>query len=59
MGASLLNSPILISFVTVGELLKWAQVRSWGPDRRAELARWLDPFPVIQSNWAVSAAWRS
>lgn len=29
----------------MGKLLKWAEVRSWGVQRRAELDRWLAPIP--------------
>jgi len=28
-----------ITFVTVGELMKWRVLRSWGPSRTDELAR--------------------
>jgi hypothetical protein len=31
----------LITFVTFGELAKWAEIRNWGERRRGELAAWL------------------
>ena len=31
----------LITFVTFGELAKWAEIRNWGQRRREELTSWL------------------
>ena len=31
----------LITFVTFGELAKWAEIRNWGQRRREELTNWL------------------
>ena len=36
-----------LTFVTVGELSKWAQVRAWGDIRRARLDGWIAARPVI------------
>jgi toxin FitB len=30
-----------ITFVTLGELARWATMRQWGDPRRADLTRWL------------------
>jgi len=57
VATSLVNTTIVISFVTVGELLKWAEARSWGQRRREDLYRWLGPVPVLHGNRAVAAAW--
>lgn len=38
--ARLAGQGVCITFVTVGELAKWASVRSWGPRRRADLTQW-------------------
>jgi predicted nucleic acid-binding protein len=46
-----------VTFVTVGELWKWAEIRAWGPDRRDELARWLGERLVLPSANAVSRRW--
>lgn len=35
-----LGARVWLSFVTVGELWKWAEVRSWGGRRRDELEAW-------------------
>ena len=48
---------IALSFVTVGELLKWAEARAWGTPRRAELDRWLAPIPVVPVDRDVCAQW--
>jgi predicted nucleic acid-binding protein len=47
----------LITFVTFGELTKWAEVRHWGPYRREELAGWLSGIPVLPGDEAVGAVW--
>ncbi|MCZ7439175.1 type II toxin-antitoxin system VapC family toxin [Micromonospora sp. WMMC241] len=38
--ARLTGRTLGITFVTLGELTKWTVVRSWGPRRLADLARW-------------------
>lgn len=52
---SLIGTTVTLSFVIVGELLKWAEARSWGAARRAELDRWLDPIPVLLVDREVCA----
>lgn len=40
--AQLLNGKVIcVTFVTVGELHKWAEIRSWGRRTRDELEAWL------------------
>ena len=46
--ARLLGAVPVVSFVTVGELRKWAEMRSWG---------WLRDRPVIDSTVEVSNIW--
>jgi len=46
-----------LSFVTVGELEKWAEVRSWGARSRGALDRWISRRPVIDSDKNVSRIW--
>lgn len=57
VATSLVDATITISFVTAGELLKWAEVRSWGQRRRDELDHWLGPIPVLPGNRTVAAVW--
>ncbi|MHB8669150.1 MAG: PIN domain-containing protein [Acidimicrobiales bacterium] len=54
---ALVGATLIVSFVTVGELMKWAEVRSWGHRRREELGRWLDPIPVLPGDRVVAATW--
>lgn len=51
------GAAIAVSFVTVGELHKWAERRSWGPRSRAELGEWLDEVTVIDTDDEVSRIW--
>ncbi len=41
LAARLIGREPLITFVTFGELAKWAEIRNWGQHRREELANWL------------------
>ena len=36
-----------LTFVTIGELSKWAQGRAWGEVRRARLEGWIAARPMI------------
>jgi predicted nucleic acid-binding protein len=47
----------LITFVTFGELAKWAEIRHWGTHRRKELAEWLSGVPVLPGDEAVGTVW--
>lgn len=46
-----------ISFITQGELTKWAERRHWGARRRERIAQWLDRVPVIHSSDVVTRVW--
>ena len=48
-----------ITFVTVGELMKWRVLRSWGPSRTDELARWRQHVGVLAYDEAVAGKWAS
>jgi predicted nucleic acid-binding protein len=54
---TLIGATLVVSFVTVGELMKWAEVRGWGQRRRDELGRWLGPIPVLPGDRLVAATW--
>lgn len=47
----------LVTFVTLGELTKWAEIRHWGRRSREELARWLSGVPVLPGVEEVAATW--
>ena len=40
----LLGAQIGITFITLGELTRWATLRQWGPTRPAELDAWLTAY---------------
>jgi predicted nucleic acid-binding protein len=46
-----------ITFVTVGELMKWRVLRSWGPSRTDELARWRQDVGVLAYDEAAADKW--
>jgi predicted nucleic acid-binding protein len=57
LATRLIGRQPLITFVTFGELAKWAEVRHWGTRRRNELADWLSGIPALPGDEAVAATW--
>jgi toxin FitB len=55
--ARLAGQTLSISFVTLGELTKWATLRSWGPRRLGELAQWRQHVAVLEYDEAVAIKW--
>ena len=55
--AALAGHTMCITFVTVGELMKWRVLRSWGPSRTDELARWRQHVGVLAYDEAVADKW--
>jgi hypothetical protein len=47
----------VVTFVTLGELVKWTERRAWAPHHRAALDRWLSATPVLHSTDAVARTW--
>jgi hypothetical protein len=43
LAAALVGHEVCVTFVTVGELARWAEKRHWGTRARTELVRWLIP----------------
>ena len=56
--ARLLGFTPVVTFVTVGELKKWAEMRVWGQRRRGALDHCLNERPVIDSDDSVSRLWQ-
>ena len=52
----LLGAQIGITFITLGELTRWATLRQWGPTRRAELEGWLATRPALPYTDEVAAS---
>jgi predicted nucleic acid-binding protein len=48
---------VWLPFVTVGELWKWAEVRSWGERRRRDLESWMAIRRVIHADGEVAHTW--
>lgn len=46
-----------ITFITDGELTKWAARRQWGRVRQEHMARWLNRIPVLHSTHDIAAVW--
>lgn len=46
-----------ITFVTLGELQRWATIRQWGTNKRAELEAWLATHPTLPYDDGVARIW--
>jgi toxin FitB len=46
-----------ITYVTVGEMTQWAQLRSWGTRNRGALDVWLDALVLINSSAETARLW--
>ncbi len=57
LAAKLVGRQSAISFVTVGELARWAIVRGWGERRRTALETWVYSWPRIGADEAVAEKW--
>ncbi len=55
--ARLAMSVVCVTFVTVGELIRWEELYDWGPRRRAELASWLDGAVTLPYDRDTSYVW--
>lgn len=48
---------VWLTFVSVGELWKWAEVRSWGESTRSRLDAWIGRRPIIPYDVDVAREW--
>lgn len=55
--AKLNDLELLLTFITVGEMLRGAYRASWGPARVSRLEQWLALLPVLESAPLVSRTW--
>ena len=55
--ASITGKSICVTFVTVGELTQWADLRSWGRQSWSELDEWLGSALVLDYDEAVARTW--
>lgn len=47
MAAQLVGHRPCLTFVTLAELAKWVELKSWGPRRRDQLTWWLNAMAVL------------
>ena len=57
MACLLARRPLLLTFITLGELTRWVEQRQWGPHRRELMDRWLVGKHVLHSNHEVAHTW--
>jgi len=55
--AQLVGTDVCITFVTLGELTKWAELRRWGKRNRDALQRWLDRALLLPYDRRVATVW--
>ncbi|HEX3778080.1 MAG TPA: type II toxin-antitoxin system VapC family toxin [Pseudonocardiaceae bacterium] len=55
--ARLITAEPAITFVTQGELTKWAVRRSWGTAQQERMDRWLAGIPVLHSTDDIVTVW--
>jgi predicted nucleic acid-binding protein len=55
--AHLSGARVWLTFVAVGELTKWAEVRGWGPARRTALEAWVDHRSLIPYDGQIARTW--
>jgi toxin FitB len=53
----LLGAQVGITFITLGELSRWALLRDWGPSKIAGLEAWLSTRPTLPYDDAVARKW--
>ena len=54
---ALVGNRVWLTFVTVGELSKWAEIRSWGPQFRTRVDAWVLEKPVVPWNDSIATTW--
>lgn len=46
-----------VTFVTVGELTQWAELRDWGHRRRAEVDAWIGRRAIVEADEEIARLW--
>ena len=57
LAARLVGHEVCVTFVTIGELARWAEKRHWGTGARSELTRWLGNTIVLPYDERVAWKW--
>ena len=55
--AQLVENDICITFVTVGELTKWMEMRRWGTKNRGIVADWINRALLLPYSRQVATTW--
>jgi predicted nucleic acid-binding protein len=59
LAGRLTGRPLCVTFVTVGELSRWAELRAWGTRSRMELADFFDRVTFVPGGEVVGRRWGS
>jgi len=57
LATKLIGRTPIITFITLGELTTWVELRHWGPSRLASFAHWLDGVGVLHSTDGIARIW--
>lgn len=57
LATRLVGRTLVVTFVTVGELTQWVELRQWGSRRRAELDSWLMGVVELGYEPQVARTW--
>jgi predicted nucleic acid-binding protein len=57
LAAQLVGQEVCVTFVTIGELARWAEKRRWGTRARTELVDWLARAVVLPYDERVAWKW--
>jgi toxin FitB len=57
LAARLVGHEVCVTFVTIGELARWAEKRHWGTRARTELVDWLGRRVVLPYDERVAWKW--
>lgn len=57
LAARLVGQEVCVTFVTIGELARWAEKRHWGTRARTELVDWLARVVVLPYDERVAWRW--
>ena len=57
LASRLVEQEVCVTFVTIGELARWAEKRRWGTRARTELVAWLGRAVVLPYDERVAWRW--
>jgi predicted nucleic acid-binding protein len=57
LASRLVEQEVCVTFVTIGELARWAEKRRWGTRARTELVAWLGRAVVLPYDEQVAWRW--